>query len=46
MSNIVGLKKSLERERNKLERQVDAVAATEALIAVLEEQIKIAEKKK
>lgn len=43
---VVALRKSLDRERNKLARQRDAVEATVALIEVLEAQIAAAEKKK
>ncbi len=45
MTNVNGLKAALAREVGKLSRQVEAIAATEALIEVLEAQIKIAEKK-
>lgn len=41
-----GLKKSLERERNKLVRQEEAVEATKALIKILEEQVAALDKAK
>lgn len=44
MSN--GLKSALAREVAKLQRQKDAVEATEALIAVLEAQVAALDKKK
>lgn len=46
MSNVNGLKKSLERERNKQVRQEDALEATKSLIEVLEGQIAALEKAK
>ena len=41
-----GLRKGLERERNKLTRQKVAMNATENMIALLEKQIAELEKKK
>lgn len=46
MSSVGALRKALEREVNKLARQEDAIEATKAMIALLESQIAIAEKKK
>lgn len=42
MSN--GLEQALTREKAKLQRQKDAVEATEALIAMIEAQLKSAKK--
>lgn len=39
-----GLEQALAREKAKLVRQKDAVAATEALIAMIEAQLKTAKK--
>ena len=46
MTNISGLKQALAREVSKLARQEDAILATQAMVAVLEGQIEIVEKKK
>lgn len=44
--DLVNLRNTLTRERNKLQRQEAAVAATKALIGVVEKQILELEKKK
>lgn len=46
MSDVTGLKQALVRETSKLVRQEDALVATQAMIALIEGQIKIAEAKK
>ena len=44
--NVEGLKAALARESAKLQRQEAAKAATESMIALLEQQIAEASKKK
>ena len=45
MSDVSGLKKALEQERTKLQRRKDAVESSEAMVAMLEHQIAVEEKK-
>lgn len=46
MNEVTALKKALVREEGKLVRQEDALVATQAMIALIGGQIKIAEKAK